>query len=61
MTMIREAEFDSRLSYTLWLQKRKDEITILSESGLYNDFFYEASARLETPKIKVTYVDFLED
>lgn len=58
---IKEAEFDSRLAYTLWLQERKDDVTVLSQTGIYNDFGYEASARLEKPKIKITYIDFLEE
>lgn len=58
---IYEVEFANRLAYDNWITSKKDSIVILSQSDLLNEFGYEASARLERPKIKVTYIDFLED
>lgn len=58
---IHEVVFPNKEAYYLWIQKKGSEIAIISQSDLWNEFGYEASARLERPKIVVKYIDFKED
>jgi len=59
--MINEITFTSRQAYELWIKKRGNEIAIIYQSDLWNEFGYEASARLDRPDIVVRYIDFTED
>lgn len=59
--MINEITFTSRQAYELWIKERGKEVAIISQSDLWNEFGYEASARLDRPDIIVRYIDFTED
>lgn len=58
---IHEIVFTSKAAYQLWIKERRNEIAILFQSDLWNEFGYEASARLDRPDIIVRYIDFYED
>ena len=59
--LVREIQFDSKLAYHLWLQAKGNNVTVVYQSDLINDFGYETSLRLERPKIIIRYVDLNED
>ena len=58
---IHEITFTSRQAYQLWVKERGNEVAIIYQSDLWNEFGYEASARLDRPDIVVRYISFEED
>ena len=58
---IHEITFTSRQAYQLWVKERGSKVAIVYQSDLWNEFGYEASARLNRPDIVVRYISFEED
>lgn len=60
MTTIKEISFPDKYAYHMWLKENKSEVVVLEQSDILNEFGYEASSRLDRPRIFIKYIDFRE-